>query len=94
MKYKFDEKLKEAIVIKRNSQFTMDIEIDGKVEKAHCPTTNRIGDLELKNVACLVSKSEDPKRKLKWTVEAISCDDLSKKIKTGLELIKYFLIGS
>ena len=94
MKYKFSEKLKEAIVIKRNSQFTMDIEIAGKIEKAHCPTTNKVGDLELKNVAYLVSKSEDPKRKLKWTVEAISCDDLSKKIKTGLELIKYFLIGS
>ena len=99
MKYKFSEKLKEAIVIKRNSQFTMDIEIASKIEKAHCPTTNRIGDLELKNVACLVSKSEDPKRKLKWTVEAISCDDLNKKNKNWIginqilsnRLVEFFL---
>ena len=70
MKYKFEKELKEAILIKRNSQFTMDIEIDREVEKAHWPTTNRIGDIETKNIACLVSISYDPKRKLKYTVEA------------------------
>ena len=78
MKYKFDKELEEAILVKRNSRFTMDIEIDGKIEKAHCPTTNRIGNIETKNIACLVSTSDDPKRKLKYTVEAVSC-----KIKTG-----------
>ena len=61
MKYKFDKELKEAILLKRNSQFTMDIMIDGKIQKAHCPTTNRIGDIETKNIACLVSVSEDRK---------------------------------
>ena len=77
----------------------MDIEIAGKIEKAHCPTTNRVGDLELKNIACLVSKSDDIKRKLKWTVEAISCDDLNKKNKNWIginqilsnRLVEFFL---
>ena len=99
MKYKFDKELKEAILVKRNSQFTMDIEIDGNIEKAHCPTTNRIGDIETKNIACLVSESDDPKRKLKYTVEAVSCDELDKKDKNWIginqilsnKLVEFFL---
>ena len=99
MKYKFEKPLKEAILIKRNSQFTMDIEIDGKIEKAHCPTTNRIGDIETKNIACLVSISDDPKRKLRYTVEAISCDELDDPNKNWIginqilsnKLVEYFL---
>lgn len=99
MKYKFEKELKEAILIKRNSQFTMDIEIDGKIEKAHCPTTNRIGDIETKNIACLVSVSDDSKRKLKYTVEAVSCDELDCKNKNWIginqilsnKLVEYFL---
>ena len=100
MKYKFDKLLQEAILVKRNSQFTMDIEIDGKVEKAHCPTTNRIGDIDLKNIACLVSVSDDPKRKLKYTVEAISCDEIDNPNKNWIginqilsnKLVEYFLL--
>lgn len=99
MKYKFEKELKEAILVKRNSQFTMDIEINGKKEKAHCPTTNRIGDIETKNIACLVSESNDPKRKLKYTVEAISCDELDKNDKSWIginqilsnKLVEFFL---
>ena len=99
MKYKFDKELEEAILVKRNSQFTMDIEIDGKIEKAHCPTTNRIGDIETKNIACLVSTSDDPKRKLKYTVEAVSCDELDCKNKNWIginqilsnKLVAFFL---
>ncbi len=73
-KYMFEQPLQEAVLLKRNSQFTMDISINGKVVKAHSPTTNRIGDIDLKNIACLVSYHDDPKRKLKYTVEAISLD--------------------
>lgn len=99
MKYNFEKTLKEALLLKRNSQFTMDIEIDGKVEKAHCPTTNRIGDIDTKNIACLVSISDDPKRKLKYTVEAISCDELDIPNKNWIginqilsnKLVEYFL---
>lgn len=54
----------------------MDVLLDGVMVKCHCPTTGRIGDVDTKNIACLVSKSEDAKRKLPYTVEAISCDNL------------------
>ena len=77
----------------------MDIEIDGKVEKAHCHTTNWIGNIETKNIACLVSISGDSKRKLKYTVEAVSCDELDCKNKNWIginqilsnKLVEYFL---
>ena len=50
MKYEFDVPLIEGKVLKRNSQFTLDVEINGNVEKVHCPTTGRIGDIDLKNI--------------------------------------------
>ena len=81
--YVFDKELKEAVIIKRNSQFTMNVLIDGKEEKCHCPATTRIGDVDVAGLHCLVSKSDDPKRKLKYTVEAVSMDDPDEPEKTG-----------
>lgn len=74
--FRFERPLKEGRIIKRANRFMMDVELDGQAVKCHCPTTGRIGDIEVSGVACLVSESDDPKRKLKYTVEAISCDDL------------------
>ncbi len=99
MKYMFEKPLKEGFLLKRNSQFTMDVMLDGEIVKAHCPTTNRIGDIETKNIACLVSYHDDPKRKLKYTVEAVSCDELDKPDKNWIginqilsnRLVEYFL---
>lgn len=87
--YLFEKKLIEAVVVGRNSQFTMNIELNGEVIKAHCPATTRIGDVDLAGVACLVSKCEDPKRKLKYTVEAVSFDtpDAEDKNWIGINLI-------
>lgn len=62
--YLFEKPLQEGILLKRNSRFTMDVLLDGVTVKCHCPTTGRIGDVDTKNIACLVSKSEDVKRKL------------------------------
>ncbi|MBR1731387.1 MAG: DNA/RNA nuclease SfsA [Ruminococcus sp.] len=89
MKYTFEKELREARIVKRNSQFTMNIDVDGEVIKAHCPATTRIGDVDLAGVACLVSKSDDPKRKLKYTVEAVSFDNPETKDKNwiGINLI-------
>lgn len=91
--------MKEAVILRRNSQFAMDVIIDGNVVKCHCPTTGRIGDVEIKNIACLISESNDTKRKLKYTVEAISCDDLNDKNKRWIginqilsnRLVEFFL---
>lgn len=96
--YKFDQELQEGILIRRTSRFTMDVLMDGTVIKCHCPTTGRIGNMDLKNIACLTSYSDDVKQKLPYTVEAISCDELDKNwvgINQILsnKLVEYFLIN-
>ena len=42
MKFEFDTPLTEGKIIKRNSQFTLDVEIDGNIEKAHCGKVENI----------------------------------------------------
>lgn len=84
MKFKFNTPLTEGKIIKRNSQFTLDVEINDNIEKVHCPTTGRIGNIDLKNVAGLLSKSDNPKRKTKYTLEAISISNLNRKDKTWI----------
>lgn len=99
MKYLFDTELLEGIIIKRKSQFTMAVSIDGVEYNCHCPTTGRIGDIDTKNIACLLSKSADPNRKTPYTVEAISVDalDLPNKNWIGInqilsnKLVEFFL---
>ena len=36
MEYAFDKELQEARIVKRNSQFTMNIDLNGEVVKARC----------------------------------------------------------
>lgn len=98
VKYTFENELIEGIIVKRKSQFTMIVNIDGEEVSCHCPTTGRIGDLEIKNIACLLSKSKDPKRKTPYTVEAVSADNPDKPDKNWIginqilsnKLVEYF----
>ncbi len=73
--YKFDEPLIRGTMLKRKSQFTAVVEIDGEEMIAHIPTTNRIGDVENKNLPCLLSYHPDPKRKLHYDIEAVLLSD-------------------
>ena len=69
--YIFDQPLIRGTMLKRKSQFTALVCIDGEEIIAHIPTTNRIGDVENKNLPCLLSFHDDPKRKLKYDIEAV-----------------------
>lgn len=72
-RFLFESPLVEGVVEKRKSQFTMLVSIDGQSGvSCHCPTTGRVGNLDLTGRPCLLSKSSDPKRKTPYTVEAIS----------------------
>ena len=73
--YTFETPLIRGTMIKRNSQFTATVEVDGEQFDAHIPTTNRIGDVENKNLPCLLSFHDDPKRKLKYDIEAVLLSD-------------------
>lgn len=49
--------------------------INGEIINCHCPTTGRIGNLDVKGLPCLLSKSHDIKRKTPYTVEAVSLNE-------------------
>ena len=51
------------------------IEARGKTLRCHCPTTGRLGALELAGLPCLYSTSGSKSRKTRHTVEAISTSD-------------------
>lgn len=73
--YIFDQPLIRGTMLKRKSQFTALVCIDGEEIIAHIPTTNRIGDVENKDLPCLLSFHDDPKRKLKYDIEAVLLSD-------------------
>lgn len=97
--YTFERPLQEAVIIKRNSRFSMTVDLNGLEIAAHCPTTGRIGNIDTSGIACLLSHSDDIKRKLPYTVEAISCDEPEKADKNWVginqilsnRLIEHFL---
>ena len=73
--YMFEKPLIRGTMLKRKSQFTALVDIGGEEVIAHIPTTNRIGDVEKKNLPCLLSCHDDPKRKLKYDIEAVLLSD-------------------
>jgi len=81
MFYEFKKELREGIIVDRPNRFIMEIMIDGKRQKAHCPSTGRIGNFDFKNTPCLVSESDNKTRKTKFTVEAVSSQIPEKKNK-------------
>ena len=70
--FRFATPLVEGIIEKRKSQFTMTVNYEGQSVACHCPTTGRIGNLDVAGRPCLLSASADPGRKTPYTVEAIS----------------------
>lgn len=62
-------------MLKRKIQFTALVDINGEELTAHIPTINRIGDVENKNLTCLLSYHDDLKRKLKYDIEAVLLSD-------------------
>lgn len=77
----FKNPLVEGIIEKRKSQFTMQVNCNGESYHCHCPTTGRVGNLDLAGRPCLLSQSSSSSRKTAFTVEAVSLnqpEDLAK----------------
>ena len=72
---KFDEILQEGTLDKRYKRFFVDIKYKGKVIIAHCPNTGSMLGLLKSGNKVWFSKSKDPKRKLKYTLEIIEVDN-------------------
>jgi|TARA_B110000438_G_scaffold292754_1_gene331573 sugar fermentation stimulation protein A len=68
---KFKEPLLQGIFVKRYKRFFVDIKYKNKIITAHCPNTGSMMGLLDKNNNVLFSKSDNPDRKLKYTLQII-----------------------
>ena len=76
----FENKLISGHLIKRYKRFFVDVKINNKIITAHCPNTGSMFGLLKKNNKVWLSKSNNPKRKLKYTLQIIE----DKKSKVGV----------
>ena len=68
---KFTNCLINGKLIKRYKRFFADIEVNNKTITAHCPNTGSMMGLLNKGNKVWITKHNDPKRKLKFTLEMI-----------------------
>jgi len=68
---KFTKSLIKGKLIKRYKRFFADIKLNKKMVTAHCPNTGSMMGLLNINNDVWISKSSNPKRKLKFTLEII-----------------------
>jgi len=68
---KFTNSLIKGKLIKRYKRFFTDIEANNKILTAHCPNTGSMMGLLDKGNYVWLTKHDDPKRKLKFTLEMI-----------------------
>ena len=68
---KFTNSLIKGKLIRRYKRFFTDIEVNNKTLTAHCPNTGSMMGLLDKGNDVWVTKHNDPKRKLKFTLEMI-----------------------
>ena len=80
----FKNKLIPGLFIKRYKRFFVDIKIDNKIITAHCPNTGSMLGLLKKNNKVWVSESDNPDRKLKYTLEIIKDNNSKVGINTHL----------
>ena len=74
----FENKLISGLFIKRYKRFFVDIKLGNKIVTAHCPNTGSMFGLLQKNNKVWLTKSDNPKRKLKYTLQII--EDQSSKV--------------
>ena len=77
---KFTSTLINGKLIKRYKRFFVDIEENNKILTAHCPNTGSMMGLLNKGNKVWISKSNNPNRKLKYTLEIIE----DKNTKVGV----------
>tara|TARA_E500000178_G_scaffold329587_1_gene360659 strand:- start:1285 stop:1986 length:702 start_codon:yes stop_codon:yes gene_type:complete len=80
----FKETLISGELIKRYKRFFADVKIGKNIITAHCPNTGSMMGLLKKGNIVWISKSNDPKRKLKYTLQIIEDQNSKVGINTHL----------
>jgi sugar fermentation stimulation protein A len=76
----FENKLISGQLVKRYKRFFVDIKIKNKIVTAHCPNTGSMLGLIKKGNKVWLNKSNNPNRKLKYTLQIIE----NKNSKVGV----------
>ncbi len=80
----FENKLIPGTLIKRYKRFFVDIKINKKIITAHCPNTGSMQGLISEGNKVWVTKSNNPKRKLKYTLQIIDFNKSKVGVNTHL----------
>jgi sugar fermentation stimulation protein A len=67
----FDPPLMAGVLVRRYKRFLADVEIDGRIETAHCANPGSMLGLAPPGAPILLSASDNPKRKLRLTWELV-----------------------
>jgi sugar fermentation stimulation protein A len=81
---KFKERLLQGILIKRYKRFFVDIKYQNKTITAHCPNSGSMMGLLKPGNKLWFSHSDNPKRKLKYTLQMIGMNNSKVGINTQL----------
>ena len=79
----FENKLIQGIFIKRYKRFFVDVKVNNQIITAHCPNTGSMLGLLNEGNRVWISKSNNPNRKLKYTLEIIE----DNKSKVGINTL-------
>ena len=81
---KFTDNLLSGTLIKRYKRFLVDVKVNSHTITAHCPNSGSMLGLLDENNRVWISKSNDPNRKLKYTLELIKVKDSLVGVNTIL----------
>ena len=81
---KFEKKLLQGTLIKRYKRFFVDIKHQNRTIIAHCPNSGSMLGLLKAGNKVFFSESDNPKRKLKYTLQIIEIDNKLVGINTHL----------
>lgn len=64
---RFSPPLVQGRFLRRYKRFLVDVEVDGRVEVAHCTNTGAMTGLTIEDGAVGLRRADNPNRKLRWT---------------------------
>ena len=88
----FENKLISGIFIKRYKRFFVDVQIENKLITAHCPNTGSMQGLLKEGNKIWLNKSNNPNRKLKYTLQII--EDGNSKVGVNTHLTNKIVLDA